>query len=178
MRDTKVFPGAGGISTPGWRSRISTPAPIRPGALLPTVFPVNPLNPTNPLSTAAVIVLVVAFVLYRQMMTRVATRTGLLWLALFMMVAGVASGALADPRHLPLSLLLLAVEAACAVAFGVLRASTVRVWRDETGVPWSRGTGWTLLGWLASAAARVALFGAGHALGLASAPTAILFFMA
>ncbi|MFF0311696.1 hypothetical protein ACFYSC_30025 [Streptosporangium sp. NPDC004379] len=137
----------------------------------------NSLTPTNPLSTAAVIVLVIAFVLYRQMMTRVATRTGLLWLALFMMVAGAASGGLVDPRRLPLSLLLLAVDVACAVAFGVLRASTVRVWRDGKGTPWSKGTRWTLLGWLASAVARVALLGAGHALGLASAPTAILFFM-
>ncbi|MFC7643037.1 hypothetical protein ACFQX6_20735 [Streptosporangium lutulentum] len=74
---------------------------------------------------------------------------------------------------------LLIVEAALAVAFGVVRAATVRVWRDETGAAWSRATGWTLVGWLASLATRVALLGVGPALGLdlAFAPTALLFFV-
>ena len=65
------------------------------------------------------------------------------------------------------------------MAFGIVRAATVRVWRDEMGVPWSRATGWTLLGWLASVAARFALLGVGPALGLdlAFTPTALLVFV-
>ncbi|WP_406313844.1 hypothetical protein OHA77_36865 [Streptosporangium sp. NBC_01639] len=131
----------------------------------------------DPMQIAAVAVVLTAYVLYRQMKTRVATGYGLRLLALFMIAIGLLSGGLVDPRHLALSLALLAVEVACAVAFGFLRASTVRIWRDEAGVLWSKGTGRTLLGWLASLLTRVALLGAGYALGLVSVPTALLVFM-
>ncbi|WP_433238767.1 hypothetical protein ACQPYK_31385 [Streptosporangium sp. CA-135522] len=130
----------------------------------------------EPMQTAVVALALIALVLYRQMKTRIATGYGLRYLALALVTVGLLSGGLLDMRHLALSAALLLVEVASAVAFGAVRARTVRVWRDDAGVPWSRGTGWTLLGWLASLAARAALFGAGYALGLTSAPTAVLFF--
>ncbi|MEV6864221.1 hypothetical protein AB0M44_24840 [Streptosporangium subroseum] len=133
----------------------------------------------DPIQTAALAIVPTVFVLYRQMKTRIATGYGLRYTAIAMIAIGLLSGGLVDPHNLALSVTLLVVEAALAVAFGIVRAATVRVWRDETGVPWSRATGWTLVGWLASLATRFALLGTGPLLGLdlAFTPTALLVFV-
>ncbi|WP_067172326.1 hypothetical protein [Microtetraspora niveoalba] len=131
----------------------------------------------EPLQIAVLSVAVVLFVVYRQMMTRRTERRGILVLGGLMMLAGLAGGGVVDTGHVALGTLTLVLELACAVAFGFLRAATVRVWRDETGVTWSRGTGWTAAVWLASLASRIALLGGGYALGLASAPTSVLLFV-
>ncbi|MER7133967.1 hypothetical protein [Streptosporangium saharense] len=130
----------------------------------------------EPLQTAVFSLVVLAFVVYRQMRTRPALGRGLLVFGLVLTVVGVYGG---GPFDMGLSVLggaVVAVEVAMALAFGALRARTVRVWRDADGVAWSRGTGWTLLAWLVSFAARAALFAAGSALGLTSRPTAALVF--
>ncbi|WP_067129827.1 hypothetical protein [Microtetraspora malaysiensis] len=126
---------------------------------------------------AALSVAVVLFVVYRQMMTRRTERRGLFVFAGVMMLVGLAGGGVVDIRHPALGVLMLIVELAVAVGFGFLRAATVRVWRDEAGVTWSRGTCWTAAAWLASLASRVALLGAGYALGLSPAPTSVLLFV-
>ncbi|GAA3214557.1 hypothetical protein [Nonomuraea helvata] len=121
--------------------------------------------------------LVALFVVYRQMKTRPTAKRGLLYTAAVMSVVGVVTGGLIDARHLALSIGLLLVEAVIAVALGVWRATTVRVWLDESGTAWSKATGWTLLAWLVSIAVRVGLYFAGQALGLTSSPTGILLFV-
>ncbi|MGI5485919.1 hypothetical protein [Microtetraspora malaysiensis] len=126
---------------------------------------------------AVLSVAVVLFVVYRQMMTRRIERRGILVFAGVMMLVGLAGGGVVDTRHPALGVLMLVVELAVAVGFGFLRAATVRVWRDEAGMTWSRGTGWTAAAWLASLTSRVALFGAGYGLGLAPAPTSVLLFV-
>ncbi|WP_248962035.1 hypothetical protein [Sphaerisporangium perillae] len=131
----------------------------------------------NPIETAPLAIAVTAFVVYRQMRIRVATGYGLQIFALIMIAVGLLSGGLIDTRDLALSVALMAVDLACAVAFGFLRAATVRVWRDEKGVTWCGGTVWTLLGWLASMVARIALYVVGRAFGMAPAPTAMLLFV-
>ncbi|MET8162605.1 hypothetical protein ABZT47_40160 [Sphaerisporangium sp. NPDC005289] len=123
------------------------------------------------------VVLVVALVVYRQMRTRMVKAHGLHYFAMIMIVVGLVSGGLVTATNLALSVAMLVVELASAVAFGFVRARTMVVWRDENGLAWCKGTAWTLLGWLASALTRVALLAAGHALGLVEAPTALLFFM-
>ncbi len=130
----------------------------------------------DPMQFAVVTLFLVAFVAYRQMMTRPTARRGVLILGFGLMVIGFANGGVVDTRHPVLSVAVVAVELACAVAFGALRASTMRVWRDEAGVTWSRGTGWTLLAWFVSIVSRLLLFAAGSALGLVSRPTAVLVF--
>ncbi|WP_433439817.1 hypothetical protein [Nonomuraea sp. CA-141351] len=119
----------------------------------------------------------VVFVVYRQMQTRPTANRGILYTAGVMIVVGAVTGGLIDSRYLVLSLGLLLVEAVVAVALGVWRAATVRVWLDGSGVAWSRATGWTLLAWLASIATRVGLYFAGQALGLTSSPSGILLFV-
>lgn len=131
----------------------------------------------EPQQIALMSVAVVVFVVYRQMMTRPTERRGILYFSGLMILAGLSGGGLVDTRHLALGALMLIAELAFAVGFGMLRASTVRVWRDPAGTAWSKGTGWTLVAWLASLASRIALFGAGYALGLASAPMTVLLFV-
>ncbi|MFI6325782.1 hypothetical protein ACIBG8_50280 [Nonomuraea sp. NPDC050556] len=118
--------------------------------------------------TTPVYLAIVAFVVYRQMRTRKTDERGLLVLALALIVLG-------SPSALS-SLAFSGVEVVAAVGFGFLRAATVRVWRDPSGVAWSQGTLWTLAAWLSSAAARYALYGVAAQLGVATDPTAFLLF--
>jgi len=131
----------------------------------------------DPFLTTVLILLATAFVIFRQMATRRVGRPAALIVPAVMIVAGVASGGVLDTRHVTLSLALLAVEAVAAVAFGAVRAATVRIWQDASGVVWSKATGWTLLAWLASIAMRVGLFAIGGALGLTLTPGGILPFL-
>lgn len=61
-----------------------------------------------------------------------------------------------------------ALNAAVAVAFGVWRGTTFRVWKQNAR-PWLQGTLWTLVLWVVSIAVRVALMGVGRAAGLTNA---------
>ncbi|MEV8631717.1 hypothetical protein AB0395_08675 [Streptosporangium sp. NPDC051023] len=121
-------------------------------------------------------VAIVVFVVYRQMVTRPTAKRGILIFALVLVAAGLGSGGVLDFHPSVLSVVVVAAEVVTAIAFGALRASTVRVWRDEAGVTWSKGTGWTMLAWLFSFTARLVLFAVGNALGLAFRPTAALIF--
>lgn len=62
------------------------------------------------------------------------------------------------------------LNAAVAVAFGVWRGYTFRVWA-QNGEPWLQGTLATLMLWIAAVAVRVVLMGVGHAAGLSAAGT-------
>ncbi|MEV4173454.1 hypothetical protein [Nonomuraea sp. NPDC049709] len=132
------------------------------------------------------VLLAVVFVIYRQTRTRPAAGTGSLYTAGAMIVLGLVSGGLLDSGgsgelidtgHLALSVTLFAVEAVAAVALGVWRSRTVRMWVDDSGVAWSKATGWTLLAWLASMATRVALYFAGVAAGLTVSTGSVLVFL-
>ncbi|MFI6600416.1 hypothetical protein ACIBHX_29585 [Nonomuraea sp. NPDC050536] len=125
----------------------------------------------------ALIPLAALFIVYRQMMTRPTERPGILYVALALVVLGLAKGGIVDSGHLTLSVALVAVEVVCAVAFGMIRAATVRVWRDAAGVTWSKATGWTLLAWVVSIATRVGLYFVGAAFGLALSTGSLLLFI-
>ncbi|MFF4617254.1 hypothetical protein [Nonomuraea jabiensis] len=131
----------------------------------------------EPILITPLALLAVVFVVYRQMKTRPTAKRGILYTATAMIVVGIASGGAIDPRHLALSLSLFLVEAVIAVALGVWRATTVRVWLDDSGVSWSKATAWTMLVWLASIAIRVGLYLAGGALGLELSTGGILLFI-
>jgi hypothetical protein len=131
----------------------------------------------EPIQTVFLVLLVAVFVVYRQMRTRPTASRGVLYTSAIMVVVGVAGGGLIDGRHLTISLALLVVEVVAALALGAVRAATVRVWRDASGVAWSKATGWTALAWLASVAVRVGMYFASVALGLTVSTTSILLFM-
>jgi hypothetical protein len=131
----------------------------------------------EPILISLLILIAVVFVVYRQMQTRPTAKRGILYTAAAMIIVGIASGGAIDPRHLALSLGLVLVEAVIAVALGVWRATTVRVWLDDSGVSWSRATAWTMLVWLASVAIRVGMYFAGGALGLDLSTGGILLFI-
>ncbi|GAA4581326.1 hypothetical protein GCM10023194_12230 [Planotetraspora phitsanulokensis] len=120
---------------------------------------------------------VLALVLYRQTRARRVFAPSAHILALIMIAIGLLSGGVVDPRHTGLSVVLLVVETVSAVVLGVVRALTVRIWWDETGRAWFKGTRWTMLGWLASILVRFGLLGVGHVLGVAAAPTTFLLFV-
>jgi hypothetical protein len=121
--------------------------------------------------------LAIVVVVYRQMATRPTANRGILYTAAAMIIFGTISGGLVDTRHLWVSVALVLVEAAAAVALGVWRATTVRVWTDRSGVTWSKATGWTLLVWLVSVAVRVGLYFTGAALGLTMTTGGVLVFL-
>jgi hypothetical protein len=158
-------------STRGWRFVSSTRGPIRCGPCVPSVDAVQ----TTEISL--LVLLAVAFVVYRQFRTRPTGRLGVLYTAVAMIAGGVIMGGLLDPVHPVPGLALFAVEALGAVALGVWRATTVRVWLDDSGVTWAKGTGWTVVAWVASIAVRLGLYVAGQWLGLAPSAGGILIFV-
>ncbi|HEU5024800.1 MAG TPA: hypothetical protein VFV01_07740 [Spirillospora sp.] len=121
---------------------------------------------------------VLALVLYRQLRARPVGERRLYTLPAVLAVIGIAQGGLLDDAHAALSVALLAAEAVAAIAFGVLRAVTVRLWREKDGALWRRGTGWTLAAWLVSILSRVGFLAAGHALGLKLGSSVFLVFLA
>ncbi|MBF8192293.1 hypothetical protein ITP53_42750 [Nonomuraea sp. K274] len=131
----------------------------------------------EPIQISLLILLVTAFVIYRQLRVRPTAGSAVLYTAAIMIGIGVVSGGLIDDRHLAVSVAMLLVEAGSAVALGAWRAATVRVWMDDSGVTWSKATGWTMLVWLASIASRVGLYFAGDYLGLTLSTGGILLFV-
>ncbi|SDG95538.1 hypothetical protein [Nonomuraea jiangxiensis] len=129
------------------------------------------------LQISLLVLLAIAFVIYRQLQARPTGRPVILITSGVMIVAGLVLGGLFDSRHVAVSVALLLVEAAASVALGMWRASTVRVWLDGSGVAWSKATGWTLVGWLASIATRLVLLYAGNLLGLSPSTGGILLFV-
>ena len=91
--------------------------------------------------------------------------------ALIVTVIGLVSAAqFVDHHHLSvLALATMVVSALLGAAFAVARGFTVRIWRDEQGTAWSRGTATTLVLWFVGLAAHVGLdMVAGHGAGSAT----------
>ena len=121
---------------------------------------------------------VLGLVLYRQLRARPVGERQLYTVPAVLAVIGLAQGGLPDDAHPAPSAALLAGEAVAAVAFGALRAVTVRLWRESDGGLWRRGTGWTVAAWLVSILSRVGFIAAGHALGLKLGSNLFLLFLA
>jgi hypothetical protein len=119
----------------------------------------------HPVAASAAFLIVVlpifAVILYRQRQVRQISTSLALPLALG--VAGVASLACASPvplspAALPVLCLLLGLD---AVGLGALRATTVRVWRDDGR--WLRQGTWLTIGlWLTGALAHMGVDAAAH----------------
>jgi hypothetical protein len=131
----------------------------------------------NTLDNALLALAVLALVLYRQLRARPLDERRAYAVPLVLAVVALAQGGLIDKVHPALSVVLLAVEAVAAVGLGVMRAVTVRVWREGDGTLWRRGTAWTLAAWVVSIAVRAAFIGAGSAAGVTFATGGVLLFL-
>ncbi|MFI9576524.1 hypothetical protein ACIG5D_34290 [Microbispora rosea] len=125
----------------------------------------------------ALALVVVAFVIYRQMRPRPVARPVGLIIAAVMILVGLSGGGLVDAGHASLSIAVLVAELLVAAGLGVLRAMTTRVWRDQHGVAWSQGGVPTLIAWVGSIAVRVAMMALTSFLGLASSQSSVLLFV-
>lgn len=112
---------------------------------------------------------VFVFILWRQRQARV-FRPGVTGPIVLLVVGlgSLTSFARAHPfsgEQITWLVVLLALD---AIGLGAVRALTVRVWTDESGQAWRQGTWWTVLLWVAGAAAHVVADGA-SGVGSASA---------
>lgn len=105
------------------------------------------------MTTILIALAALCFAIYRQMRATPVSADRAFFLPVVLVVLGVVQGGLTGSP----SAALLAIEILVAVMSGLLRGVTVRLWRDAAGVLWRQGTVWTVLAWIASIGARVAL---------------------
>jgi hypothetical protein len=152
-------------------SVISIRTPIRGAAVIRSV------QGMNQLPNLIIALAVIAWVVSRQLSTQPVDERKMYVLPLILAAAGISQAGLIDPHHQALGTGLLAVESVVALGLGLLRAATVRIWRDESGMLWRRGTWLTAGAWLLSLTARIALMGAGYVLGVKSGSGGVLLFL-
>jgi hypothetical protein len=105
-------------------------------------------------------------VIYRQFVARpVSAPRRALLIPLALVAFGVVSLSRVPPFSL-LDLAIIALDLAVGLVLGVVRGSATRVWRNDDGVAWQRGTLALALLWIVSVAARVGLGAAGGFLGV------------
>ncbi|WP_338701321.1 DUF1453 domain-containing protein [Streptomyces sp. Q6] len=127
------------------------------------------------LTDVLVIVAVVALVLVRQFKTeRLSTDRKWLLLPALLAFFAIRDGSLTDPHHLAGSVILLVAELLVSLGIGIGWAFTTRVWRDEQGDVWTKGTAATVGTWTGGIAIRVSLVGIGLALGIHLGTSALM----
>ncbi|WP_018535958.1 MULTISPECIES: hypothetical protein [unclassified Streptomyces] len=114
-----------------------------------------------------VIVAVVVLVLVRQFRTERLSMDRKWWLLpLILGFVAVKDGSLADPQHMAESGVLLGIELLVSLGTGIGWAFTTRIWADEYGDVWTKGTVATAGAWAGGIAARAAVVGVGLAMGV------------
>jgi hypothetical protein len=110
---------------------------------------------------------VVALVLVRQVRPRQVSEGGR-WLVLpgVLVVLGLQHGGVLDPHHQALSAALLAAGIVVGAGTGVVWAFTSRIWRDENGTAWTRGTKATAAAWVGGIALRIGMAVLGGMMGV------------
>ncbi|GII55013.1 hypothetical protein Pth03_34020 [Planotetraspora thailandica] len=131
----------------------------------------------NELLAAVLALAVLALAVYRQMRARPVNEGRAFTLPLVIIVIGVLQGHLIDQDHASLSVALLAAELLVGAALGIVRAYTMRIWRDARGTLWRKGTTWTIVAWIAAIAARFGFVAVGSAAGAALETGSILIFL-
>lgn len=131
------------------------------------------------ISTALVIVAVVALVLVRQFQAQRIDTDKRWW----MLPALLAFLALREPDlldgHRPVAALaLLVVEIVVGALMGFGWGMSTRVWRDDVGSVWAKGTRATAAVWIGGLALRAGLYAVGAALGLKQGSSALLLALA
>ena len=99
-------------------------------------------------------VVVLVFVVVRQLSARRVNAMGLWLVPVGLTVVGLREPLALDATGLGLLL----VSLATGVVGGLWRATTLRVWADDQGRAWLQGTGTTLLLWAALFAVKIGLY--------------------
>ncbi len=98
---------------------------------------------------AVVILAVVVLVVFRQLRPRRVAGGGRWWiLPAALVVLALRGSGVVDPRHEAASIGLLAAEVVIGVGMGAVWAFTTRIWRDDAGVVWMKGTKATAAAWV------------------------------
>ena len=98
-------------------------------------------------------VAVLALLIYRQLRTRPVNASGLRLAAIIGVIGLVEAYAFVEKHHVgAVTYAALLGSLALAAVFGVLRATTVRIWLQD-GQPWSRGSWVTASLWIVALAA-------------------------
>ncbi|MDI5973029.1 DUF1453 family protein [Streptomyces sp. SL13] len=124
-------------------------------------------------------VAVVALVLVRQLRARRVAEGRSWWILPAVLVyLGLEQGGVLDSRHEAASAGLLAAEMVIGAGMGVLWALTTRIWRDEAGTAWMKGTKTTALAWAGGIALRIALAWLGSVMGVHEGRGALMLALA
>ncbi|WP_275462621.1 DUF1453 domain-containing protein [Streptomyces noursei] len=116
----------------------------------------------------AVLIAVVAIVFARQFTAQRITSEGRKWwlMPVILIFMALRQPGLVDPSHRAASVVLLVVTLLIGLASGAAWAWTTRIWTDENGAVWTKGT-WAAAGvWLGGMALRLGLMGIAAAFGV------------
>ena len=135
------------------------------------------------MSSAANVVLIIAVVGYvvaRQFQARQFSGNArrMLILPAVLAVLALENHDLVDHHHQATSVALLVLGVVIEVGMGCVWGFTTRIWRDENGTIWAKGTKATAFAWVGMLLVRVGLLALGSALGVASGEGAILLSLA
>jgi len=115
----------------------------------------------NPRGVAVIVldiilgVAVLALLIYRQLSTRPVNASPLRLIAILLIIGVLQTIQFLNKNHShPLTYVALLGSLVLAAIFGALRASTVRIWRQDNQA-WSKGTWLTAVLWIASLAAHL-----------------------
>jgi hypothetical protein len=131
------------------------------------------------IADALVAVAIVALVIARQVRPRRVSEGRSWWILPAVLVfLAVRQGGWTDPHHEAASVALLAAELAVGVCMGTVWAFTSRIWRDEAGVAWVKGTKATAAAWIGGILLRVGLAGLGAVIGVHEGGGSIMLALA
>ena len=127
-----------------------------------------------------VIIAVVGYVIARQFQARRFSGNArkMLILPAVLAVMALDSHNLLDAHHRTVSAALLVVGVVLEVGMGTVWGFTTRIWRDQNGDIWAKGTKATAFAWIGMLLIRVALIALGSALGVALNESGILLSLA
>ncbi|MEY9964500.1 putative neutral ceramidase superfamily lipid hydrolase [Streptacidiphilus sp. MAP12-16] len=134
----------------------------------------------NSTANVALIIAVVGYVVARQFSARQVTGDTRRMLIIPAVLAFLAfrDHHLVDRAHPGTSMTLLVISIVLEVGVGFAWGFTTRIWRDESGGVWSKGTKATLAAWIGMVVVRVLLAVIGSALGVATGQGALLLSLA
>ncbi|MFF2652758.1 DUF1453 domain-containing protein [Streptomyces sp. NPDC058045] len=124
-------------------------------------------------------VLVVALIVSRQIRPQQLGSEPRWWVGPAVLAAlSVHGGGLVDPHHQVVSMALLCAEVAVGIGMGAAWAFTSKLWQDEEGTTWVRGTRATAAAWVLGILLRLGLLGLGLLVGVHQGTGALLLALA
>ncbi|MFJ1706178.1 DUF1453 domain-containing protein [Kitasatospora sp. NPDC088346] len=126
-----------------------------------------------------VVLAVIALVVTRQLRPRAVDTERRFWLLpVILAVLALRDRQLIDPAHRVEAVGLLAASVLTVLAMGCVWGWTVRLWREEDGTLWARGTKATVAAWIGMIVLRLGWYGLGAALHVRQSSSALLLSLA